>query len=161
MEQVKVFASVLTTILLKWSGEEFKVVEGESELCKKVWKLGIGRCYSSSLENSWYLWQILRKSGFLGDKYRQRRRLKSKGLIRKINECIHIITMFCLNCTGEENSCTKDWLALNQSLDTQKILTLVVQNVWLNILHNMATLSSILSLIYQSLMASHFTEAPH
>lgn len=36
MEQVKVFASVLTTILLKWSGEEFKVVEGESELCKKV-----------------------------------------------------------------------------------------------------------------------------
>lgn len=69
-EQVKVFASVLATILLKMEWEEFNVVEGESELCKKVWKLGIGRCYSSSLENSWYLWQILRKSGF-GGKYRR------------------------------------------------------------------------------------------
>ena len=36
MEHIKVFASVLATILLKWSGEELNVVEGESELCKKV-----------------------------------------------------------------------------------------------------------------------------
>lgn len=52
MEQVKVFASVLVAILLKWSGEELNVVEGESELCEKVCKFGVRRCYSSSLKNN-------------------------------------------------------------------------------------------------------------
>lgn len=52
--------------------------------------LGGWRCYTWSLENSLIdIRLVLRKSGFLGDEYWQRIRLKSRALIRKINECIH------------------------------------------------------------------------
>lgn len=71
------------------------------------------------------------------------------------NEYMHIITMSCHSGEGNEESCTKGWLTLSQSLEAPEILTMHVTNAWLSNLHKKAILSSVPSLISHSLIVSH------